>query len=449
MATEKLFQSNPYQETFSAHIVNQYQKDGNWIIELDRTCFYPGGGGQPPDTGWINELPVVNVTRQDDTILHILDQPVLSADKSAPLRNVAQQTGPQSAGSQSAGSQFAGPQSAGPEPTDRVAGRIDFVRRLDYMQQHTGQHIISASFVKTGDYPTVSVHLGETYTAVEIDVKEISERALLQVEETANAVINRNVPVTTFFIESAELHKYPLRRPAPNVDRVRIVEIEDCDRAACGGTHLRRTGEVGLIKYIGKERIRKRIRTHWKIGGRAYQDYAEKTRILSTLSQELTCGFDDIHSQILSLKDFVKEQGLMIKKLEKDMIHVEMKELLNGAALMGPCKFVTARYVDRSQEWLKILTGEIIKLPGIFLVFFAGDSDQPDSGRSDLTRIHWIAAKSPDVDLSVIELIKPHLDEMGGKGGGSHELCQGIVRNADGIERFLESVTNAIEKGNI
>ena len=396
MPTEKLYYLDAYQQQFEGTIVDQYQADDNWVVVTDKSCFYPGGGGQPFDRGWVNDVPVVAVEGKADEIHHRVGERI---------------------------------------EANHVAGRLDFCRRWDYMQQHTGQHIISASFVKVGDYPTVSVHLGESYAAVEIDAPNISDVDLQAIEELANRMINRNLRVKAFWVPSSKLGQYRLRREAPKHAEIRIIEIDDCDRVACGGVHVRSTGDVGLVKSIGMERIRKRVRTHWKIGNRAYEDYRKKSHLASELSQTLTCGIPEISRRIVELKNSVKEHALVIKSLQKELMGYEIEALCGNATDIAGCNFVTATYRDQESDWLKNLAKELVERPRLCTLLFnvAGD------------RVHWLAARAPDLDLGLAEILKPLLPAADARGGGSRELCQGIMGKPDRISDFVDALKAALE----
>ncbi|MFQ5583628.1 MAG: alanyl-tRNA editing protein, partial [Calditrichia bacterium] len=229
--TERLYYDNPYQMEFEAEVVEQIRGNGHWLVRLSRSCFYPEGGGQPADRGFLNDIPVVDVQSENGEVYHYLPE------------------------------KLAGP---------RLRGKIDFKRRFNYMQQHSGQHLISACFLQEGNFPTVSANLGSEFTTMELDCKTISEETLRKVEHRANEVIRQNVPIHCYLVSRTELKNIPLRKAPPGLEKIRIVEIENVDYSACGGTHVSRTGEIELVLYSGVEKIRGRVRVYWKIGRRAF-----------------------------------------------------------------------------------------------------------------------------------------------------------------------------------
>lgn len=241
IVTEKLFYKDPYKQDFDGVVtgIETDEKKGVRIL-LDRTCFYPEGGGQPSDSGDLNGVPVLDVRKEGDEVVHLV------SDTSA----------------------FA--------IGGMVHGVVDWERRYDFMQQHTGQHLISAAFFNTREINTVSVHLGEEISTVELDVEKIEDEILVEVERAANLAICMNRSISTEWVTDDELDTATLRR-APKVSGdIRVVSVEDLDRVACGGVHVGRTGEVGLVKLVGTELMRGHLRTIWKIGTRAYDDYQKK-----------------------------------------------------------------------------------------------------------------------------------------------------------------------------
>jgi alanyl-tRNA synthetase len=291
--TEKLYYNDPRMESFQARLVHHEQEGDHWIVVLDRTAFYPEGGGQPADKGRLNGIPVIDVREREGEIYHVLPE---ALKQGVP-----------------------------------VQGMIDFPTRFDFMQQHTGQHIISASLIEAAGYPTVSAYLGDSYTAVEIDTDSIQDAQIEAAEVLANRTVTRNLPVHIHWIQPEEAERYHLRKPPPDVRRLRIVEIEGVDAAACAGIHVEKTGEVGLIKFDGLEKIRGRLRLHWLIGDRAFRDVRAKDHLTAALNRELTCGTADILASVRELKNKLREREQRISQLEKRYSDQKFQELLASA----------------------------------------------------------------------------------------------------------------------
>ena len=262
--TEKLFYSDPQGTEFNTRLISQElretPKGHRWIVRLEASGFYPGGGGQPADRGTLNNREVLSLSTENDEILHHL---------SAPL-----------------------------EEGEPVFGRIEPLHRRHYMQQHTGQHILSAVLAQSFGYATLSVHLGERYSSIEIAVPSISPFEIVQLEDEANRIICENRPVRAVMVDPEELEALSpgstLRRPLKRNRNIRIVEIEDIDKIGCGGVHLERTGEVRLIKHLATEKVRGNSRLTFLIGDQAFSDYREKSRISAWLSEHLSAPQEEL-----------------------------------------------------------------------------------------------------------------------------------------------------------
>ena len=387
--TESLYHDDAYRREFTATVVQQRQIEDGWEILLDRTCFHPGGGGQPADIGWIAEAPVLGVEKKRDGIWHRLNARVEGQE---------------------------------------VTGRVDFARRFDFMQQHSGQHIISASLIRVGPYPTVSVHLGDAYTAVEVNCREMPDSDVQAVGDLVNAAISQNLRIRTFWVDGEEIERYQLRRPPPKQNRIRVVEIDGLDRAACGGVHVSSTGEIGTAACVGMERIRGRVRLHWKIGRRAHRDYAEKSLLIADLSKELTCGMPDILNQVAAQQRTIREQFQRIQDIQRKLIAGEVASMMSGARKTQTCSFATKMYGEEDREWLKELAKEIMAQSGVCALLFNAVGKQAQ----------WIAARSADVELSLIDIVRPMLRALDAKGGGSAEICQGILPDPAVIPTMTE-----------
>ena len=263
--TERLYYADAYLRSFEARVVDRLEVNGQPAIILDRTAFYPEGGGQPSDRGMLNRVAVVDVqTREtDDEVLHIL---------SAPL------------------------------PEETVTGAVDAARRFDLMQQHTGQHILSQAFIHTANAETVSFHLNpdpdEGALTIDLNKAALTSAEVDRAEDFANSIVYENRPVVARFVNDEELQSLPLRKP-PKVDKaIRIVEIQGFDWSACGGTHVSRTGEVGLIKIVKAEKRGTETRIEFRCGRRALIDYRRKHQLISQAASDLTIGFWELDQAI-------------------------------------------------------------------------------------------------------------------------------------------------------
>lgn len=227
---QKLYYQDAYLQTFSAKVRKQTQDEsGNWFVVLDRTAFYPTGGGQPFDIGTLNDIQVLNVEEIEGEIRHYIDRPIA-------------------------------------ETEEKIFGVIDWQRRFDHMQQHAGQHILSATFEELFEFETVSFHLGKEVLTIDLNTDELKEEQAQQVEIRANQIILENQPIDTRWVNSAELSQYKLRKRISVTEDIRLVIIPDFDYNGCGGTHPNSTGQVGSLKILDWERQKRKFEFNLYVG---------------------------------------------------------------------------------------------------------------------------------------------------------------------------------------
>ena len=260
--SERLYYTDSYTTEFDANVVTLTQVDGQPAAILDRTYFYPTSGGQQHDTGTLGGIPVVDVqVGESGDVLHVLAE--TDPEKTMPL--------------------------------DTVRGIVDWPRRFDHMQQHTGQHLLSAAFTQRLKMETVSVHFGSEICMLELDAQpadkaQITDSQLAEIENWVNDLVLAQIPVLAYSVDEAQIGDIPLRRPPKVSDAIRVVEIQDFDWSACGGTHVHNTGEIGPVKLLRTERIRGHSRVHFVCGHRALVDYRAKHDLLTA-----TAGLLDTH----------------------------------------------------------------------------------------------------------------------------------------------------------
>ena len=398
--TEPLYYSNPRLTDFEAQVLQQKPEGKRWVVILDRTAFYPEGGGQPADRGQLNGLSVLDVQKKGEEIHHYLSEP--------PVKGT---------------------------PDDTVVqGTIDWAWRFEYMQQHTGQHIISASLIEAAGYRTISAYLGERYTAVEIDGGDILEDEIEAAETLANRQVTRNLPVQIHWISPQQAGDYDLRKPPPDVEKLRIVKIEGVDAAACAGIHVASTGEVGLIKYDGLEKIRGRLRLHWLIGQRAYRDARDKDRLIAALNRELTCGTGDILSSVQDLRSKIRERDQRISQLGKILAEKRVQGLLERAETHAGVRLVLEHFEAEESSYGQSVYQHLLEQPktaACVLLHQNGD-------------VQWRIGCSEDLDLPWKRILPTLFPLIGGKGGGKGRSWQGVGSNPEGIERFLDALKQSI-----
>jgi alanyl-tRNA synthetase len=402
--TQRLYYQDPYLDRFSAHVVERTQWEEHPAVVLDRTAFYPTGGGQPHDTGMLNQTAVIDVVEResDGAVLHVLD---------------------------------------GSLPDESVEGRIDRDRRLDLMQQHTGQHLLSAAFVDRLDANTVGFHLSEEYATIDLDRAPLPEDVLVDVERSVNAVVFENRPVIARFVPDEEVGTLPLRKPLAHKGPVRIVEVPDFDCSACGGTHVRATGEVGLIKVVRTERRGTETRVEFLCGGRALADYQAKNAAIMGLAQDYTVGHWEVADMVHRLDDELKATRRELRKTRDDLLDAQALALRHQGCALGAAHVITANLAGRTPEDLKHLAQRLISHPET-VVLLASGGVAGEKGS-------FVFARSGDVDVDVGPLMREACEVIGGRGGGRPEFAQGggprgeLV--ADGLEAAARTVFGALD----
>ncbi len=395
--TRKLYYQDPYQFEFSAHVLSCQARDGHFVVILDQTCFYPEGGGQPADHGWLNEVPVFDVQLHDGEIWHVTRDPL---------------------------------------PEGLVRGRLDRRRRIDFMQQHTGQHIFTRSLQEVGHHSTLSVHFGEAYTAIEIDAPEVSEKILQQAEDLANQIVQQNRAVTSYWLKPEQAVQMGLWKNLETLTNVRVVEIAGFDRSACGGTHVKSTGEVGWVKIVQLEKIRGHWRIQLKIGQRTREDYARKIRLVRELSKTLTCGETELVPRVQTLVEDLRRTQKTVKKLQSELMAYRAQEALSEAEPLGEGRLVIRIFRDVPPEALRAFVQEVLRHPGYLVLTITVNGES----------LNWIFAHSWPQELDLKSLVEPFLPLLAARGGGKGNLLQGGGGNPAGIESFLGKLTKRLQQ---
>ncbi len=383
--TRRLYFKDSYHIEFEAKVINRTRHDDRPAVVLDQTCFYPEGGGQPSDKGTLNGIQVIHVLEEGGQIIHVLEQDVSS---------------------------------------DSVKGVIDWDRRFDHMQQHAGQHILSQCFVQLFGAETRSFHLGEKTSTLEIDLRKITDEEVERVEKLANDIVFQDKEIKSQFFGEEELQSVSLRRPPKKEGKIRVVEVSGFDCTACGGTHPRRTGEIGIIKVLRWERIRDNIRFEFLCGMRALQDYIQKHRDLRHLSNQLTVDESEVTASFEKLVSELKAQKSKTKKIQENLIHYEAMEIIQGAEE----KIVKKIFTDRSPEEIRLFVLSIIK-KGEFVVLF---------GLKGEMRAHVFLACSENFDLDLRELVPVVASLIDGRGGGRPGLVEIAGERKENLEKALE-----------
>ncbi len=399
--TEKLYYDDSALLEFDARVLEIETRDGRSAVLLDRTCFYPGGGGQPCDLGTLSGARVLAVEHRGEDIIHRVE-PAL-----------------------------------GPEMLhSAVHGSVDGNRRRDFMEQHTGQHIFSQALLRAGKLETVSVHFGDDDTTIELKADAVTEDTLRAAEDLANAVIKENRRVLLHEIDPSEVSKFPLRRTPPDAGRLRILEIENWDFAACGGVHLASTGGVFLVKAVAQEKIRGRVRIHAMMGKRALEDYGRKVSLVQGLTRTLTCGEADIPDRVAELLKREKESTRELGRLRVAQAAVDADASLPGAPLVGGGVFITRVFDAAGGDYLKAFAERVIAAPGRICIAMDRGTDG----------FQWIAAHSLGESLDLAQIVPAFFEIAGAKGGGRGARMQGVGARNEAIDGFVAAIQAEIAR---
>ena len=362
---------------FSATVIEATDHGGRPAVALEETFFYPSSGGQPHDTGWLGDRRVIDVVVRegDGAVLHILD---------------------------------------GEGGLGTVAGRIDWERRFDHMQQHSGQHILSQAFLRVAAAPTVGFHLGADYVSIDVETPGLDEGKLGRAFGLANEVIDRDLAIRAWFPTEAELAALSLRK-TPDVDgALRVVSIGDFDQSACGGTHVARTAQVGLIHCLKSERYKSGLRVSFHCGGRARRDYGAKQRIASDLSMALTCSMPELADAVRRLQGDLQEARRALAKYHDADLDREAAALLALAIDQPGRRLVRHSFDRRSVEDLKGLGLRLTATPGVVALLGTGGD-----------RAQFVLARSEDLILDLRPALQAALAVVGGGKGGGARIVQG------------------------
>ena len=378
--TDRLYYTDPYLRSFDATVTRAARRDDRLLVTLDRTAFYPTSGGQPFDTGRLGTLRVVDVVDEEDgSISHVTERPSQDADL---------KTG------------------------DRVHGEIDWARRFDHMQQHTGQHVLSAAFATLFGVRTLSFHLGASFSTIDL-AREMSAPELGAAEAEANRIVWEDRAVGIRFADAAEAAQLPLRKEPARGGTLRLIDVEGFDLSACGGTHVARTGGIGVIAVASWERFKGGQRLEFVCGGRALAAYGRLRDAVTASVRLLSVLPDELPAAIERLQADAREQKRAMVSVQQDLARYRADELAASPELMSGFAIV-ARAVDADASGLKVLASAIVAHAGLVVALV-----------STSTPSQIIIARSADVSISAHHLLTQLIAIFGGRGGGRAELAQG------------------------
>ena len=420
--SERLYHSDSFLRTFTGAVTDLRKcASGNgelaWQLALDRTAFYPTSGGQPFDTGRLSALaregavlmvPVEQVEEDEDgTVWHFVREPLAAGT--------------------------------------HVEGQVDWERRFDHMQQHSGQHLLSAIFWQQLQTPTISFHLGGSTSTIDLAGGPITHHSLERVERIANEIIGEDRPVTSGYVPRVEaeamLAAGQLRKLPDRQGTIRLIDIADCDKNACGGTHVRSTGQIGGLLVRTVEKVSRGVRIEFVCGLRAVRSASADFAILRETSALLSTGATELAPTVGRLLTEGKSNAKERQKLREELAAFQAARLVMEVPIENGLRLVVREWRDRDRDYIKLLASRTaIAAPQTAVIFSANDADP----------VRMFVARSSDLDFNCGQILREALAQVGLRGGGSADLAQGDVpseQEAALRASVSDAICRAVAKG--
>lgn len=404
--TDRLYYHDSFLYDFDAEIREIVENPRPGLI-LDRSAFYPTSGGQTHDTGTITitdsdePLRVAEVADMEDgRVVHYLE---------APVQDV--------------------------EPGARVRGQIDPTRRRDHMQQHSGQHVLSAAFVRLFDLPTVSFHMADEYCSIDLEAQTLTTDQIEAAERLANEIILENRPVEIRFVSREEAAKLGLRKiPAADRDQLRIIDIRDFDLNACGGTHVNQTGQIGCVLLRKTERVRQGWRVEFVAGQRAVATARRDLKALTDAAAMFSAHIYDVPPQVRKSLDEIRALRKQADQSREELATAQASAMLSETSEANGRKLVVRTFADRDLSSIKLLAQKLTRLAPNAVALLAAISPRPS----------LVFAQSSGQPFDMGALMKEAMASLGGRGGGTKDMAQGGAPQADQIESALTALAKRL-----
>lgn len=378
---------------FDAHIVSKETDEaGRHFVVLSNTAFYPTGGGQPHDTGTLNGIEVIDVEKIDEEIRHYIQGSLSELD-------------------------------------DVVHGELNWSRRFDHMQQHAGQHILTAAFVELFDAQTVSFHLGSEQVTIDIAVDALTEQQLAAAEARANEIILENHSIETTWITENELGNYHLRKEVAVTGDIRLVIIPNYDYNGCGGTHPTTTGQVSAIKILGTEKMKGNVRVSFVCGQRVLNELAMRKKVLANVARQLSVPEVEAATALSKVLSIQKNTEKALAAAKEELLTYEAKALVSNSEGV-----ITATFQQRTMQELQKIARMIVSEQLDITALLVSESEG---------KLQFVAARGKNVSKSMKVIAEKALPLIKGKGGGSDQMVQGGGECIISKEELLEAMQNA------
>jgi alanyl-tRNA synthetase len=404
--TERLYYHDSFLYDFDAEVRDVLDSPRPALV-LDRTAFYPTSGGQVFDTGWItsdagSKLRVTEVVdAEDGKVVHYLEAPLHDSQKEVL------------------------------KPGTRVRGQIDATRRRDHVQQHSGQHVLSAAFIRLYNMPTVSFHMADDYCSIDLDTPALTKEQIESAERLANEIILENRPVDIRFVTRDEAGKLGLRKlPPTERDELRLIDIRDFDLTACGGTHVAHTGQIASVLLRKVEKVRQGWRVEFVAGQRAVATARRDFTTLTETAALFSAHIYDVPQQARKSLDEIRSLRKQREQSQEDLAAAQAAAMLAETPEANGRKLVVRTLADRDLNFVKLLAQKLTRLSPNAVALLATTSPQPS----------LVFAQSAGQPFDMGALMKETMTKLGGRGGGSKDLAQGGIPNAEGIDATLNAI---------
>jgi alanyl-tRNA synthetase len=403
--TDRLYYHDSFLREFDATVVSCTPDGSRWKVILNKTAFYPTSGGQPHDLGTLGDAQVVEV----------VDAPA-APDAASPgdPHHVVHYT-------------------TAEVPAGPIHGQIDWSRRLDHMQQHTAQHLLSAAFIELFGFQTVSFHLGKEISTIDLAAPTVVPRQIEAAERRTNEIIFEDRPVVIRFGTVQELAEFGIRKKVDREGILRAIEIEGFDRQPCGGTHLARTGQAGLILLRKLERTREQTRIEFVAGYRALAAARGDFATLTQAATQLSCALADVPAGITKNNEDRRANTSAVKRLEERLASLEAQTLLQQHPEMpAGVRLIVARPADATPSYLALLAAKLTAEKNVIALLASRESG------------HVVAARSPELTQDLGAILRESLKEFQGKGGGAKHFAQGALPDSTQTDAFLATAKSRL-----
>lgn len=396
---DKLYYEDQYLKEFTAEIIGVIEKNNLYYVSLDKTAFFPGGGGQHCDLGYIDNHKVIDIVEENGEIYHVT--------QTKPIK------------------------------IHRVNCKIDWDRRLDGMQQHLSQHVLSGCFFKLFNANTVSIHLGNEISTVDIQ-GYLDEESIRKAERMANEIIYQNIGVNFLTPSKKELKKLNLRRDLPNTnEQIRVVQIGDLDINACCGVHPSRTLDLQAIKIKRWEKHKGATRIEYLAGKRAIEDYFKKDDFRNQICKFLNCGEQDAINSVNKLSNELKACKDENRQIKIEISDYQIKDMIMSAENLGDISVITKIYESGDLKHISKIAEKIVLNDNMIVLL----------GVKNEEKANLIFAASKNINsISMSDLLKDAITLIDGRGGGSKFLAQGGGKNSSNLQGVIDYALRKVSR---